>query len=375
MKKIIVALLLSISVMACTHDGVRTSSGNDKADQTPVQNVIFLIGDGMGLAQVSKAMQTRDEPLNLEKASYVGLSKTSSSKEVITDSAAGATAFSLGVKTFNGAVGLDGNGQSKTTILEMLAADGYSTGLIATSGITHATPASFYAHVKSRDNYYSIAEALVTAPVTLFIGGAENHFDERSEEKRGKVDDRDLVKEMKAKGVTFVDNLGALEKATGRVGYFTADGHPESILKGRGDYLPRSIKPSIDFLQKESEKGFFLVVEGSQIDWGGHANDLDYTVSELYDFDKAVGAAMEFAEKDGNTLVLITADHETGGLTLPTSDIESEEPYSEAGHAFSTIGHTSAMVPVYAYGKGAEKFAGVYENTAIYHKLLSVLGK
>jgi alkaline phosphatase len=375
MKKLIAVLLVSVSVMACSGDNEQKPTGNVNADQMPVKNVIFLIGDGMGLAQVSKAMQTRDEPLNLEKANYVGLMKTSSSKEVITDSAAGATAFSIGVKTVNGAIGLDANGHSKKTLLEMLAADGYSTGLIATSGITHATPASFYAHVESREDYYSIAQALVNAPVNLFIGGGEDHFDKRNNEKRGKPDDRNLVKEMEDKGVTLINNLGALENATGRVGYFIAGEHPESIIKGRGDYLPKSIKPSIDFLQKETKKGFFLVVEGSQIDWGGHANDLNYTMTELYDFDKAVGAAMKFAEKDGNTLVLITADHETGGLTLPTSDIESDEPYSEAGHAYSSIGHTSTMVPVYAYGKGAEKFTGVYENTAIYHKLLSVLGK
>ncbi|MGK0374227.1 MAG: alkaline phosphatase [Arenicella sp.] len=374
MKKLIV-VLLSISVMACSGESDSKKQAKQATDSTPVKNVIFLIGDGMGLAQVSKAMQSRDQPLNLEKASYTGLIKTSSSKEVITDSAAGATAFSIGVKTFNGAVGLDGNGRSKKTLLEMLAADGYSTGLIATSGITHATPASFYAHVESREDYYSIAEAMVNAPVNLFIGGAEDHFDKRSNQKRGKPDDRNLVKEMEAKGVTFINNLGALEKTTGRVGYFTAGDHPVSIIKGRGDYLPKSIQPSIDFLQKESKKGFFLMVEGSQIDWGGHANDLDYAISELYDFDKAVGAAIKFAEQDGNTLVLVTADHETGGLTLPTSDIESEEPYSEAGHAFSSIGHTSTMVPVYAFGKGAEKFTGVYENTAIYHKLVGLLGK
>ena len=374
MKKLIV-VLLSISVMACSGSNEPKQQSTNKVDKTPVKNVIFLIGDGMGLAQVSKAMQLRDEPLNLEKANYVGLIKTSSSKEVITDSAAGATAFSIGVKTYNGAIGLDANSRSKTTLLEMLAAEGYATGLIATSGITHATPASFYAHVDSRENYYAIAEDLVDAPVNLFIGGAEDHFDKRNNKKRGTPDDRDLIKEMTSKGVTLINNLDALEKSTGRVGYFTAGMHPESIKKGRGDYLPKSIAPSIEFLSKESKQGFFLMVEGSQIDWGGHANDLEYAMSELYDFDKAVGAAMKFAEKDGNTLVLITADHETGGLTLPTSDVESEEPYSEAGHAFSSIGHTSAMVPVYAYGKGAEQFTGVYENTAIYHKLISVLGK
>lgn len=370
MKKLVV-ILFSVTVMACSES---KTIAQGKIDKTPVKNVIFLIGDGMGLAQVSKAIQQRDEPLNIEKANYIGLIKTSSSKEVITDSAAAATAFSTGVKTYNGAIGLDQNGRSQKTLLELLAEKGYATSLIATSGITHATPASFYAHVESRQQYYSIAEELVDAPVSLFIGGAEDHFDNRIDESRGAPDDRNLLKEMAANDVTFINALDELKKVSGRVGYFTADGHPESVNNGRSDYLAKSIQPSIDFLQQESNKGFFMMAEGAQIDWGAHANDLDYTMSELYDFDKAVGAAMEFAKKDGNTLVLITADHETGGLTLPTSDTTGNEPYSKAGHAFSTAGHTSAMVPVYAYGKGAEAFAGVYENTEIYYKLLKVMG-
>ena len=375
MIKKIATILLSVSVMACSTSNEPQRATQGESDKTPVKNIIFLIGDGMGLAQVSKAIQNRKEPLNLEKASYVGLIKTSSSREVITDSAAAATAFSIGTKTFNGAVGLDANGRPQKTLLETLAEKGYSTSLIATSGITHATPASFYAHVKSRQNYYSIAEALVDAPVTLFIGGAKDHFSKRDDKTRGKPDKRNLVNEMSSRGVNFISSLEALRKASGRVGYFTADGHPESVNNGRGDYLAQSIQPSIDFLQKESAKGFFMMVEGSQIDWGGHANDLDYTISELYDFDKAVGAAMAFAKRDGNTLVIITADHETGGLTLPTSDTKVQNPYKKAAHAFSSGGHTSVMVPVYAYGKGAEEFTGVYENTEIYHKLLRAVEK
>ena len=366
----VIALLALLTLVSCEQKVSRA-----KTDEPVVKNVVFLIGDGMGLAQVSKAMQLRDEPLNLEKANYIGLIKTTTAKEVITDSAASATSFAIGFKTVNGAIGVDANGNSKKTILETLAADGYATGLIATSGITHATPASYYAHVSARQNYYAIAEQLVDAPVTLFIGGSEDHFDNRRNQKNGKPDDRNLVQEMQSRGVTLIKDLSALKNASGRVGYFTADEQPKSIQDGRSNYLPQSIKPSIEFLQKQSDKGFFMMVEGSQIDWGGHANDLDYTMSELYEFDQAVGAAMKFADEDGDTLVLITADHETGGLTLPTSDIKALKPYSKAGHAFSTIGHTSAMVPVYAYGKGAEKFSGVYENTAIYHKLLEVLGK
>ncbi len=373
MKKL--ALVISASIICLAACSGPNESKLEAKSNSPVKNVIFLIGDGMGLAQVSKAIQQSDQPLNLEKAHYIGLSKTSSATEVITDSAASATAFSIGVKTSNGSIGLDANGRSKKTIIELLSKEGYSTGLIATSSITHATPASFYAHVESRENYYEIAEGLVDAPVNLFIGGGEDHFDKRSNQKRGEPDERNLIKEMQAKGVTMVNNLGAIKGVTGRVGYFTAGAHPDPVAKGRSDYLSRSIQPSIDFLSKEGKAGFFLMAEGSQIDWGGHANDLEYTMSELYDFDKAIGEAMKFADKNPDTLVLITADHETGGLTLPTGDMDATVPYAVPGHAYSTMGHTSAMVPVYAYGKGAERFKGVYENTAIYHKILRAMGK
>jgi alkaline phosphatase len=173
----------------------------------------------------------------------------------------------------------------------------------------------------------------------------------------------------------MVSGLASLKTANGRVGYFTAGSHPDSILKGRNDILPRSIMPSIKYLKKQSKQGFFMVVEGSQIDWGGHQNNLEYAVSELIDFDAAVGEALDFAERDGNTLVVITADHETGGLTLPALDMEAKTPYAEAGEHFSTIGHTASMVPVYAFGKGAEHFSGIYENNEIYVKLLQAIGK
>lgn len=373
MKKIIL-ILLTASLVACGGD--KPASKHAHSDDSPIaKNIIFLIGDGMGLAQVSKAIQLSEEPLNLERANIVGLSKTPSSKEVITDSAAGATAFSIGEKTFNGAIGVDKSGKTKETILERLAKQNYSTALIATSSITHATPASFFAHRQTREDYYAIAEDMVKAPVTLFIGGGQDHFDKRNNTKKGSVDERDLVAEMSAEGVTMISSLKGLKSVKGRVGYFTAGGHPESVLKGRDDILSKSIMPSIDYLQRQSDSGFFMVVEGSQIDWGGHENNLDYAISELMDFDKAVGKALDFAERDGNTLVVITADHETGGLSLPTSDVKAKKPYADAGHHYSTHGHTSTMVPVYAFGKGAENFAGVYQNNDIYAKLLKSIGK
>jgi alkaline phosphatase len=150
------------------------------------------------------------------------------------------------------------------------------------------------------------------------------------------------------------------------------------VAKGRGDYLPKATALGIQFLNKDNAN-FFLMVEGSQVDWGGHANDSDYLISELIDFDDAVGKALDFAKKDGNTLVIVTADHETGGFTLASTTKQREDggkysDYSEITPTFSTGGHSATLVPVFAFGPGAEEFSGIYENTEIFHKIVKVAG-
>jgi alkaline phosphatase len=150
----------------------------------------------------------------------------------------------------------------------------------------------------------------------------------------------------------------------------------DPVAKGRGDFLPKATELGIQFLNKDADNSnFFIMIEGSQIDWGGHANDADYLISELIDFDDAIGKALDFAEKDGNTLVIVTADHETGGFTLSstlkkTEDGNSYSDYSEITGTFSTDGHSATLIPVFAYGPGSEAFSGVYENTEIFHKIL-----
>ncbi len=372
-NKSLTSVFCLVVLTACQTQGVKHDIEITQSNKA--KNIILMIGDGMGLAQVSAAAQDQTQLLNLERATIVGLSKTGSSKQEITDSAAGATAFSIGLKTYNGAIGVDPDGNSKVTILEQLSEQGYSTGLVATSSITHATPASFYAHTDSRKNYYEIAAQMASSPVTLFIGGGKKHFYDRVDPNVGPSDDRNLLTEMSTAGVSMIGDLSELDSHTGRAAYFLAEGHSNSILDGRDDVLPRSMLPSIAFLQKQSSEGFFLMVEGSQIDWGGHKKDYDYVISELIDFDDALGKVLEFAEKDGNTLVVVTADHETGGLSLRASNPDDgRDGYEQADHNFSTNGHTSIMVPVFAFGKGAEHFAGVYENTAIYQKMLDAIG-
>ncbi len=371
MKNLFILFLICLFTSCSFKTTVTTPSYPEQisdVDQNPT-NIILMIGDGMGLTQATAGMIRNNMYLNLERAETVGLIKTNSSDQLITDSAAGATAFSIGEKTYNGAIGVDQNKVAKETILEKLAGEGFSTGIIATCNITHATPASFYAHQPQRRMYYEIAADMVDAPVDLFIGGGKIHFENRSDEGEGQVDERNIISELKDQGVSFISDLNQLYDTRGRVGYFYSEDHPPSIQDGRSTILPDSIDPSIDFLQNESDDGFFLVIEGSQIDWGGHANDSEYIITEMIDFDKTIKKVLDFAEKDGNTLVIITADHETGGYALNGKD----DNYEDVEGSFTTGGHTGVMVPVYAFGPKSESFTGIYDNSDIYHKILQSL--
>jgi alkaline phosphatase len=331
------------------------------------KNIILLIGDGMGLSQITAAMYANKNRLNLEKFPVIGLHKTHASNDLVTDSAAGATAFACGVKTYNGAIGVNADTVAIQTILELAEERGFATGLVATSTIVHATPGSFIAHEKARNLYENIALDFLDVEVDYFVGGGKKYFDRRDN------DDRDLIEELKAKGYQISDYYTepfdqVILPLRKNFGYFTSDADPLPVSKGRG-YLYAASKAGIKFLNKRSDKGFFLMVEGAQIDWGGHANDSDYIVSELLDFDRVIGYAMEFAEKDEETLVIVTADHETGGYSI----VQGSRMDSLATK-FTTTYHTATMIPVFAYGPGAQAFAGVYENTAIFHKMKKALG-
>ena len=335
------------------------------------KNVIFLIGDGMGLTQVSAAAIKNNNELFLKKFPVIGIHNAQPSEGLITDSAAGATAFSTGQKTFNGAIGLGADSSTYQTILEECDAKGMSTGMVATSTIVHATPASFIAHRPSRKQYEDIAADFMDTEIDYFVGGGKRYFDRRSK------DDRNLVIEMQEKGYVVNDYFQKDFKdividSKSNFAYFTADDDPIPFSKGR-DYLLAASKAGMEFLQYHDDpndtKGFFMMIEGSQIDWGGHANNADYVISELLEFDNVVGAALKFAKEDGETLVLVTADHETGGMA-----INSGSTVDSLNISFSSGYHTATLIPVYAYGPGAELFGGFYENTDIYQKLKIAMG-
>ncbi|MCB8998834.1 MAG: alkaline phosphatase [Bacteroidales bacterium] len=358
-KSVLYSITLSIifSLFACT-------SSVKKSDTSPeIKNIILLIGDGMGLANVSAALTVSSEPLNFERFNFIGFSRTQSLTDYITDSAAGGIALSSGVKTKNGVLGQNTSGNNFRSILELAEDNGLSTGIVSTSSVTHATPASFISHNNSRYNYEEIALDFLKTDIDIFIGGGIDHFFNRS-------DGLNLWDSLIARGYEVDTTLDAvLSSSASKIAGLTASVHNPYQSKGRGDMLSKSSEKAIDILSK-NPAGFFLMIEGSQIDWGGHANDQLNTIQETLDFDKAIGKALDFAEKDGHTLVIVTADHETGGISITGGN---EELHS-VELTFSTKGHTGIMVPVYAFGPGAENFGGIYENTSIFDKMKKLLG-
>ncbi|WP_298759462.1 alkaline phosphatase [uncultured Psychroserpens sp.] len=364
--KSIIYLFLSLILFNCKSHVVK------KETPQKAKNVILLIGDGTGLSQISSAFYFKETSPNYGRFKTIGLIKTSSSRQDVTDSAAGATAFATGVKTYNGAIAVADDSTEVKTLVEIVSPKQIKTGVVSTSSIQHATPASFYAHAINRGLYEDIAADMVTSDIDFFAGGGTRYFNERK-------DGKNLLTDLKAKGFGInTTALGDLEgiKDYPKMAYLLATNHMDSIGKGRGDFLPKATELGIQFLSKDKEHpNFFIMIEGSQIDWGGHANDADYLIAELIDFDNAIGKALDFAEKDGNTLVIVTADHETGGFTLSSStktraDGSTYSDYREVTGTFSTKGHSATLVPVFAYGPGSEAFSGIYENTEIFHKIL-----
>jgi alkaline phosphatase len=271
----------------------------------------------------------------------------------------GATAFSTGYKTKNGYMGLDSLGNIKETILETAAKNGVSTGIVVTCEVVHATPAAFMVHYKSRYDYENIAVEILKCPINVLIGGGRKYFENRT-------DFVNLSEKLRQKQTDVIYTLEDTKssKANNVICLAASEALPK-ISEGRGDFLLEGVKIALDRLSKNN-KGFFLMVEGSQIDLGGHAKSTDYVVSEMIDFDKAVGEAFRFADLNPGTLVIVTADHETGGMVLTGGNIA----LGTVGAEFITTQHTAVMVPVFAYGEDAGNFTGFYENTAIYTKIV-----
>lgn len=328
--------------------------------KTP-KNIILLIGDGMGLSELTAAYFYGDTTPSFDRFNTVGLVKTSASNFLVTDSAASATAYATGTLTYNGAIGMGMQLNALKTIVELVTPKNISTGLVATSSIMHATPASFYAHTESRRNYEEIATFLPTSNIDFLAGGGKKYMQNRT------IDKRDIFQELRDNGYSVHTEMLPKTLSNKKQAIILEDDAMPRMLDGRGNFLPHATALAIEKL-KQNKNGFFLMVEGSQIDWGGHDNDAEYLITELLDFDRTVSLALDFAEKNKETLVIVTADHETGGFTLAANGSD----YNDITPTFSTKGHSASMVPLLAKGPGESLFSGIYQNTAVFHKIMAL---
>lgn len=338
---------------------------NIRTDNTYPKNIILFIGDGMGTAQIS-ALAAVNKNTNFERFQVGGLLKTSSANKYVTDSAAGGTAYACGVKTNNKFLALSPLKDTLKTVVEYAEEMGRSSGLVVTCQMVHATPASFAAHVNDRYNYNEIARQMAYSNLDVFIGGAREYFIPQSEPGSKREDALDLLAVIKNKMpvITTRDGFKTLGEVN-RFAYLYSLETPGK-LKDRPFSLKEMTEKALQVLSR-NKKGFFLMVEGSQIDWGGHDNDIDYMLSEIKDFDEALAAGLDFAGTNNETLVIVTADHETGGLILDENAADEQKVFKAV---FSSEHHTGAMVPVFAYGVQAEIFGGIHENTFVGQQMI-----
>lgn len=327
-----------------------------------VKNVILMIGDGMSLMHVYTAWTCNRGKLWLENAQYTGLSKTWAANKLVTDSGSGGTSLATGVKTNYHAVGVDPNGTQLTTLVDIAKSLGKDAGIAVTCRLWDATPCDFCGHNIDRDKEEELIGDYPESGIDFAFGGGAEKFQNRK-------DGRDVFAELKKKGyhvARTLDDFFAWDKNSKlfAVPYDVDTPLPDE----RGDLLARASLKGIELMNK-NKNGFFMMIEGSQLDDYGHFNQLDLLMKETLDFDQTIGKVMKWAAEDGETLVVVTADHETGGLTLVNGD--KNEGRVEC--CFSTKDHSGAMVPVYAFGPGSENFTGIFENTDVFFKIKKLL--
>lgn len=350
LAKIVVTfiLLLAISVtllLGILHSmqyGVRPEI-NAHAD-----NVILLIGDGMGFNHIAIASYFGE--VALEQFEYGGSVATHSLSHKITDSAAAATAMATGEKTINGMLSYSAFGRIQN-LGQLTKHNDKRLGIVVTKPVTDATPAAFTAHNISRSRQKAIAyEQIISADCDVLFGAGKEYFDEYS----GLIETQDRA---------YLNTYEALQANTKPKAYAIFDEvTPESEHN-------LAILTSIALAMLQNENGFFLMVEGSKIDSHSHSNDMDAMLAEFWIFNAAILIALDFAANNPNTTVIVVADHETGGLTLP--EVLSSSTIND--NCFTTDGHTAADVPYFAYGSGAEQIPSFIDNTDIFYIITQLL--
>ena len=382
-----VAMLALIMVTSCCNNS-----------QPKVKNVIYLIGDGMGFGAVSSLLLSEDEATGFEYASVIGLSETCSADNYVTDSAAGGTALATGTRTNNGYVGADPQGNQLTSVLRKAQTLGKKTGIVVNTTLTEATPGAFYAGVTSRKKVFDIAKQFTESEVDVAIGGGLDHFIARP-------DSLDLTATLIEKGYDvylnwetvlktdsdkFVgilplydlhrreENNGTASAAEGQEVCLAAqmaainEETSTTHLSEPTVYLEKATAKALDVLSRNNKDGFFLMIESAIIDGYGHNNDSDGMIVEMKEFNCTLLKMIEYVNNNPETLLVVTADHETGGTGVYYN---GHKPGNEGPLKlnFSTSGHTGTVVPIFAYGAGAENFAGLMKNTDIPKKIEALM--
>ena len=328
------------------------------ASAQEVKNIIYLIGDGMGLSSTTMMMVERGyEATIFDQAENIALQKTYSADNRVTDSAASGTALATGFKTNNTFVGCTPDGVAVESLMDVAKAQGKATGVVVTTYLQHATPAAFYAHTESRHNYHIITEQLVNSTLDVAIGGGMGHFKERYKDEAKSI--------ITNSGFALVEELSALENQNGdsRTLALLADWE---VGSNSGTYLADATREALRLLEiRGAEEGFVLMVEGSLIDGMGHANNAEAQKIEMQGFMGAIEVAVEYAKSHEGTLVVVTADHETGGLSIVSADANFNLSEQGVEYRWTTNGHSGAMIPIYLYGTAHESINGIVENTDI----------
>ena len=358
------AIVFIFSLMACSSPVEQIPYGNEVLSKLEIKefegrpkNIILLIGDGTGLNQIAlsrMAISGVNSRLYIDQLPYSGISLTHSADNIITDSAAAATAWATGTKTKNKFISVTPNEKALTSLTEALFEKGFLSGVVATSSITHATPAAFYAHVNNRYKEKKIASQLQNSNINIAFGGGLNFFDlSVTNDQINYIYDLDELK-----------NINTSSKRI--IGLFDNDGIRRSPDRPSQQLMT---KKALDILAKRTAEcsGFFLMTEGSQIDWASHDNDASRMITEFRDFDLSIKYAVEFINTRDDTLLIVTADHETGGLQILKED-------NDLVHIqWGTGSHTGIPVGVFSYGPGAELFTGTMDNTEIHTKILEII--
>lgn len=338
--------------------------------QGEVRNLILMIGDGMGLAHTTMLqIENKYQPTAFNRAQGVALITTRSANNRVTDSAAAGTALATGHKTNNGMVGVTPDGKAVESIITRAQKQEMPTGIVVTCYLQHATPAAFYAHVRSRSDERAITKDMLTSGVDVLMGGGRAWLKSDEEGK-------DYYEAFERRGYRVATTLDEVEDMhSGRLLLVAADEHLPEAAK-RGDYLATATKKALELLSTDAAqrgKGFVMMIEGSQIDFASHANESQKILDEMRDFEQAVAAAMDFADRTPGTLVVVTADHETGGLTTPSNEDDFTKSESGLDYKFGTHSHTAVQIPVYLYGTGAGQVVGLMENTELSQRLAELL--